>query len=106
MDNRIKRIYIPMTETSFYILFCLQDEMHGYSITKKVKEMTHDEIVITAGTMYGSLSKMEKDGLIEFTREEEKRKLYKITDLGKRILEIEKKRIERLYINSKGELYE
>ena len=52
--------------------------------------------------MYGTLSKMEKDGLIAFEREEEKRKLYRITALGREILDLEIKRIERLYRNSKG----
>jgi DNA-binding PadR family transcriptional regulator len=65
--------------------------------------MTNAEIIISAGTMYGSLSKMEKDGLIQFTKEEEKRKFYIITELGKEILTIELKRIERLYKNSRGE---
>ena len=46
---------------------------------------------------------MEKDGLIQFVREEEKRKLYRITDLGQEVLTTERKRIERLYKNSKGE---
>ena len=73
MTDRLKRVYIPMSGTAFYILFCLRDEMHGYSITQRVKEMTDGEVVITAGTMYGSLSKMEKDGLIRFIREEDNR---------------------------------
>lgn len=51
--------------------------------------------------MYGSLSKMEKDGLISFQREEEKRKIYLITDLGKEVLELEMQRIDRLYRNMK-----
>jgi len=102
MEERIKRIYIPMTETGFYILFCMQEEMHGYNVGKKVKEMTNGEVMISPGTMYGSLSKMEKDGLIIFVREEEKRKLYIISELGKQILHIEMKRIERLYKNSRG----
>ena len=46
---------------------------------------------------------MEKDGLIRFCREEDKRKLYEITELGTEILNLEIKRIERLYRNSKGE---
>ena len=91
-----------MTETGFYILYCLQEEMHGYSIGQKVKIITGGEITINAGTMYGSLSKMEKDGLIRFLKKEENRKIYIITELGKEILEIELKRIERLYKNSKG----
>ncbi len=102
MRDKIKRIYIPMTETGFYILFCLQEEMHGYNVGKKVKEMTGGEITISPGTMYGSLSKMEKDGLIMFVREDEKRKLYIITELGQQILDLEIKRIERLYKNSRG----
>lgn len=105
MEERLKRIYIPMTETGFYILFCLQEEMHGYNIGKKANEMTGGEITISPGTMYGTLSKMEKDGLIAFVREEEKRRLYHITDLGREILTIEQKRIERLYKNSIGETY-
>ena len=102
MDDKIKRVYVPMTETGFYILFCLQEENHGYGITQRVKEMTGGEIIISPGTMYGSLSKMEKEGLIAFTREEEKRKLYQITPLGEEILRLELVRIERLYKNSKG----
>ena len=42
---------------------------------------------------------MEKDGLIKFVREEENRKIYCITGLGKQVLELEMKRIERLYDN-------
>lgn len=101
MDAHIKKVYVPMTETGFYILLCLREERHGYSITRKVEEMTDGEIVIKPGTMYGSLSKMEKDGLIHFVREEEKRRIYHITELGTEVLELEKKRIERLYRNVK-----
>ena len=73
-----------------------------YSITQRVKEMTDGEVATTAGTMYGSLSKMEKDGLIRFIREEDKRKLYKITELGNEILDTEIARIRRLYRNIGG----
>ena len=103
MDDRIKRIYVPMTESGFYILFCLQEPQHGYGISQQVKKMTGGTVTISAGTMYGTLSKMEADGLIRFCREEEKRKLYQVTELGREILETEIKRIERLYRNSKGE---
>lgn len=99
MDAHIKKVYVPMTETGFYILLCLREEAHGYSIVQKVEEMTQGEIRISPGTLYGSLSKMEKDKLIGFVREEEKRKIYCITDLGKEVLELEMKRIERLYRN-------
>ncbi len=97
MDAHIRKVYVPMTETSFYILLCLREESHGYNIVRKVEKLTDGEIRISPGTMYGSLSKMEKDGLIHFVREEEKRKIYVISDLGRQVLELEMKRIERLY---------
>ncbi len=89
MNGKIKKVYVPMTESAFYILFCLQTPQHGYGISQQVKRLT--------------LSKMEKDGLIRFYSEEDKRRLYRITELGREVLETEIKRIERLYKNSKGE---
>ena len=97
MDAHIRKVYVPMTETGYYILLCLQQERHGYSIVQKVEELTQGEIRLSPGTMYGSLSKMEKDGIIRFVREEDKRKIYEITELGTEVLQLEKKRIRRLY---------
>ena len=105
MNDKLKRVYVPMTETAFYITFHLQEERHGYDITQKTKEVTAGQVVISPGTMYGTLSKMEQDGLIAFVREEDKRKFYQITATGREILDIELARIERLYRNSKGESY-
>ena len=99
MDLHIRKVYVPMTETGFYILLCLREEMHGYNIVQRVKEMTEGDICISPGTLYGSLSKMEKDGLIQFIKEEDKRKIYIITSLGREVLGLEIKRIKRLYKN-------
>lgn len=97
MDQHIKKVYMPMTETAFYILFCLQKPNHGYGIVQIVENLSEGAIRLAPGTMYGSLSKMEKDGVIRFVREEDKRKIYEITSLGKEILDIEINRINRLY---------
>lgn len=99
MDAHIRKVYVPMTETSFYILLFLQKERHGYQIVKEVEKLTNGEIVITPGTLYGSLSKMEKDRLIVFVREEQKRKIYVITNLGREVLDLEIRRIKRVYKN-------
>lgn len=103
MDAHIRKVYVPMTETAFYILLCLKTPNHGYGIVQTVERLTEGAIKLAPGTMYGSLSKMEKDGLIRFVREEEKRKIYEITDLGREVLQTEIARIERLYrIAQKG----
>ena len=97
MNQHIKKVYVPMTETAFYILLCLKKPNHGYGIVQTVEKLTEGAIRLAPGTMYGSLSKMEKDCLIQFVREEDKRKIYQITELGMEVLQIELKRIERLY---------
>ena len=86
-----------MTETAYYNLLCLRTPNHGYGIVQMVEKLTGGAIRLAPGTMYGSLSKMEKDQVIQFVREEDKRKIYEITGLGQEVLEIERKRIERLY---------
>ena len=101
MDAHIKKVYVPMTETGFYILLCLQQPMHGYGIVQQVEQLTDGEIRLSPGTMYGTLSKMEKDRIISFVREEEKRKIYCITELGREVLQMEMRQIERLFRNVK-----
>lgn len=97
MDAHTRKVYVPMTETGFYILYCLREPNHGYGVVQNVEKLTDGEIRLAPGTMYGSLSKMEKDGVIEFLREEDKRKIYVITELGREVLELEMRRIRRLY---------
>ncbi len=86
-----------MTETAFFILLCLRKPNHGYGIVQTVEKLTDGAIRLAPGTMYGSLSKMEKDKVIRFVREEDKRRIYEITELGSEVLDIELRRIERLY---------
>ena len=94
MDAHIKKVYVPMTETAFLILLCLKEPNHGYGVVQMVEKMTEGAIRLTPGTMYGSLSKMEKDKVIRFVREEEKRKIYQITELGQELLKKETKRLQ------------
>lgn len=89
----------PMSETMIYILLSLQEEMHGYGVMHRVKKMTQGRIVLGAGTIYQTLGKLEKNGLIQCIREEDRRKIYRSTPLGKEMLEAEKTRIHQLYQN-------
>ncbi len=101
MDKNI-RSYLPMTETAFYILLSLIKPKHGYGIILHVREITKDRITLGAGTIYGTLTKFEKDGLIESAGEEDRRKLYQLTETGKQLLMVEIDRIEELYNNGNG----
>ena len=97
MDPHLKKVYVPMTETAFFILFCLREPNHGYGVVQTVERLTEGAVRLAPGTMYGSLSKMEKDGVVRFIRQESKRKIYQITELGRELLQLELKRIARLY---------
>lgn len=81
----------------FFILLSLQEERHGYGIMQHVKELTQNRIVLGAGTIYQSLSKLEGDGLIISTREIDRKKLYLITEVGRLILKEEAMRIIEIY---------
>lgn len=91
-----------MSETMFYILFSLQEERHGYGIMQYVEELTHGRIKLGAGTIYQSISKLEKDGLILPTKESDRKKEYIITEAGREILVEEGKRICELYEMARG----
>ena len=95
--NQALKRYIPMSETMFYILLSLQIPNHGYGIMQHVKEITKERIVLGAGTIYQSIGKLDGDGLIKSVREEDRKKIYKITELGEQVLLTEAARIKELY---------
>ncbi len=103
MNDLIKQ-HLPMSETAFYILLSLKEPKHGYAIMQHVGQMTANRIILGAGTLYGTLSKMEENSLIRFVGEESKRKTYEITDVGLQVLVAEKGRLGELYENAKGVL--
>ncbi len=60
--------------------------MYGYELSRKVKALTQDKIVLTEGALYPILHKLEKDKLVETELESvgnRKRKYYKLTGSGK-----------------------
>ena len=93
--------FIPMSETAYYILLSLTEERHGYAIMQYVSGLTNNRINLGAGTLYGTLSKLEQSGLVMITGEENKRKYYKITADGEAVLGAELGRIEELYRNGR-----
>jgi len=105
-EEKAVKKYIPMTETMFFILLSLQQEQHGYGIMLYVRQLTNNRIVLGAGTIYNSLSRLERDGLIKALSEDDRKKTYITTELGKKILYTEAKRIAELYKNVKSLLGE
>ena len=84
-----------LTEQMFYVLLALRRERHGYGIMQAITEMTGGRVSVGAGTRYALLERFEKDGLIRFTRTEENRKYYQLTQAGEAALEAEYRRIKQ-----------
>jgi len=102
-DKKQISAYIPMSETAYYILLSLLfEKRHGYAIMQHVEDLTKGRIRLGAGTLYGTLGKMEKGKLIEVVTEVDKRKVYQITLFGKEVLVTEIARIRELYRSSEG----
>lgn len=97
--SKVQAAYLPMSETAYYILLSLVEPMHGYGIMQLVEGITDGRLKLGPGTLYGSLSRMEKDGLIEVTAEEDRRKVYRITDSGLQLLQLEIERLGELFTN-------
>ncbi|MCL2563690.1 MAG: PadR family transcriptional regulator [Oscillospiraceae bacterium] len=100
-EKQIKA-YLPMSETAYYILLSLMEHRHGYAIMQHVEAITAGRVRLGAGTLYGTLGKMEKSGLIAVIAEEQQRKVYGITPAGRAVLEAEIRRIRELYKSSEG----
>ena len=91
-----------MSETMMYMLFALREERHGYGIMLYVKDLTGGHIVLGAGTIYQTLSKLEKHKLIAPTKEVDRKKLYRATELGLSTLKSEVQRIQEICHNMEG----
>nr|WP_237664872.1 PadR family transcriptional regulator [Sutcliffiella horikoshii] len=97
---KIIKKYIPMTETAFYILLSLTEPRHGYGIIKHVEEISNGRIRLGSGTIYGTLTKMQKDGVITVFADAERKTVYEITDSGKELITAEITRLKELHGNA------
>ncbi|MEA3318641.1 MULTISPECIES: PadR family transcriptional regulator [unclassified Bacillus (in: firmicutes)] len=98
--SKIIKKYIPMTETAFYILLSLTEPRHGYGIIKHVEEISNNRIRLGSGTIYGTLTKMQKDGVITVFADAERKTVYEITDSGKELITAEIERLKELHGNA------
>jgi DNA-binding PadR family transcriptional regulator len=91
--------YLPLSESTFYILLTLIEPLHGYGVMQKVEEISQGTTIIGPGTLYGTFSQLEKEGLIIKVSEEERRKSFQLTKKGKKVLT---RQIDRLAIMTRN----
>jgi DNA-binding PadR family transcriptional regulator len=92
--------FLPLTEATYYVLVSLVEPRHGYGIMQNVAAISRDGVRLGPGTLYGALTNLLKQGIIErvdeLEVEGERRKVYGLTGLGKRVLALECERLRGL----------
>jgi DNA-binding PadR family transcriptional regulator len=86
--------YLPLTESTYYIMLALVEPLHGYAVMQKIEEISKGTVKVGPGTLYGAFTALEKEGLIVKVKEEDRRKSYVLTPKGKKVLENQIKRLE------------
>ncbi len=96
--------FLPLTPAIAHILLALADEdRHGYAIMQEVERMTGGGVRMGPGTLYGTIKRMIASRLIEEADErpdpaldDERRRYYRATPLGRAVLAAETDRMARL----------
>jgi len=96
--------FLPLKTQWFHILLSLAGgEQHGYGIMQEVFERTGGKVRLWPATLYGSLKRLIEAELIEESAErpipeldDARRRYYRLTELGGRVLDAERERLEEL----------
>ena len=95
--------YLPLGEPTFFILLSLfSGEKHGYAILKDVDSISQNRVQLSTGTLYEALARLLEQGLIERAEDGgtpgpgKPRKLYRLTGLGRRVMQAEAERLAML----------
>ena len=96
--------FLPLKANWFHILLSLAaGEQHGYGMMQEVFERSSGKIRLWPATLYGTLKRLIDAGLIEESAErpapeldDARRRYYRLTQLGRRVLDAETERLEDL----------
>lgn len=112
MTNATRRPHevLPLTPAVYHILLALADaERHGYAIMQEAAQNSEGTVRMGPGTLYGTIKRLLGDGLIEESgdrpdpqMDDERRRYYRLTDWGGRVLTAETRRLENLVRVARG----
>ncbi len=95
---------LPLPTLAFHLLLGLSEgERHGYALKREIVSRTHGKLKPAPGALYGAINKLLEQGLIEESDErpdphldDERRRYYRITPLGRKAVEAESTRMQEL----------
>lgn len=93
--------YLPLSESTFYIMLSLVEPMHGYGVMQNVENISGGQVKIGPGTLYGAFTSLENEKLIVKVTEIDRRKLYQLTKKGETVLRKQMERYEVMLNNGR-----
>src|SRR5215831_234257 len=104
MPAKKPEAFLPLKSNWLHILASLVDgDEHGYGIMQAVLERSGGRVRLWPATLYGSLKRLIKEGLIVESDErpapeldDARRRYYRLTALGRRVLDLESERLKDL----------
>jgi DNA-binding PadR family transcriptional regulator len=103
--------FLPLSPANLYILFSLAaEDRHGYGIMQEVTRQSGGQYKLGPGTLYDNLQKLSNQGMVEDAPRgagegDPRRRYYRLTAFGRRILAAEVARLEDLVREAKSHLH-
>jgi len=102
--------FLPLSPATLHILIALASEdRHGYGIMQEVAKQTNDQYKLGPGTLYDNLQKLLGQKLIEELdrrdKDDPRRRYYRLTSLGDRVVAAEIQRLESVFRKAKTHLH-
>ncbi|MEO8693296.1 MAG: PadR family transcriptional regulator [Acidimicrobiales bacterium] len=94
--------FLPLPQAQFHVLVALTEgERHGYAIMQAVESSSDGVVRMGPATLYGTLKRLVDSGLAEETAhrpadDDERRRYYRLTGLGRRVCAAEADRLAGL----------
>ena len=102
--------FLPLSPAALHILLSLAaEDRHGYGIMQEVARQSEGQYKLGPGTLYDNLQKLMEQGMVEdaprrSTKEDPRRRYYRLTKFGRGVLSAEISRLENVVREAKAHL--
>jgi DNA-binding PadR family transcriptional regulator len=110
IDEPTPESFLPLHRDTFHVLVSLADrDRHGYSVMQDVAERTNGALRLSPSSLYSSIKRLLEQGLIkelstrpDAEHDDERRRYYALTPLGRRVAMAEARRLEQLLADARA----